>query len=110
MKRLLLSITMCFLFLAVDAQEESKWPPIDKSVLDAATYPRAAAWRNYMGEEDRNLAPRARVVYSRPKMNERKIFGELVPFGKEKIEISLWMLLRLQYLHKKLQRQEKHSQ
>ena len=83
MKRLLLSITMCFLFLAVDAQEESKWPPIDKSVLDAATYPRAAAWRNYMGEEDRNLAPRARVVYSRPKMNERKIFGELVPFGKE---------------------------
>jgi len=106
MKKFILSISMCLLFLTVDAQEKSKWTPVDKSVLDAATYPRAAAWRNYMGEEDRNLAPRARVVYSRPQMKGRTIFGDLVPFGKE------WRLganeaTTMTFLLRKFQRLEK---
>lgn len=83
MKNFLLCFCLCLTYLSVNAQEESKWPPIDKSPMDAATYPRNAAWRNYMTDAEREIQPTARVVYSRPQMNERKIFGELVPFGKE---------------------------
>jgi len=83
MKKLILCIALCCAFLSADAQKDSKWPPVDKSPMDAATYPRTAAWRNYMGEELRNSQPKARVIYSRPQTKGRTIFGDLVPYGKE---------------------------
>ena len=83
MKKILLCLGLCVIFLTVDAQNDSKWPPVDKSPMDAATYPRQAAWRNYMGEDLRNVQPKAKVVYSRPQMNGRTIFGDLLPYGTE---------------------------
>lgn len=83
MKKLLICVTLCLSFLCVDAQTDSKWPPLDSSPMDAATYPRAAAWRNYMGDELRDVQPKAKVLYSRPQKKGRTIFGELVPYGKE---------------------------
>lgn len=78
-----MSAVFIFAFLTMNAQDESKWPPVDKSPMDASTYPRQAAWRNYMGEDLRNVQPKAKVVYSRPQMNDRAIFGQLIPYGKE---------------------------
>ncbi len=63
--------------------QESKWPKVDVSSLDAEYYPARTAWRNYLGSEDRNINPQVKVIYSRPKKKEREIFGTLVPYGKE---------------------------
>ena len=81
-----LLITGCLIaFASVDiqAQGDSKWADIDKSPLDMAYYPANVAWRNYLTGEDRNKRPQMRIVYSRPSMKGREIFGNLVPFGAE---------------------------
>ena len=82
--------------------QESKWPKVDVSALDAEYYPARAAWRNYLGPDDRNIAPQVKVIYSRPKMKEREIFGGLVPYGQEwrlganeATEITFYLYLKL---------------
>jgi len=75
---LLLAFTVTFSF-----GQESKWPKVDPSNLDAEYYPANAAWRNYLKGEARNTAPKIKVLYSRPLKNEREIFGALVPYDKE---------------------------
>ena len=65
------------------AQEESKWPDLDASTLDAVYYPAESAWRNYLSDDKRNLSPQIKLVYSRPMMKDRKIFGELIKYGEE---------------------------
>ena len=82
MKNILLLAILLLSISYVDAQD-SKWPKLDASVMDAATYPSNAAWRNYMGEDERNLNPQAKVVYSRPLKKGREIFGGLIPYGQE---------------------------
>lgn len=57
--------------------------PLDKSPMDMAHYPRKSAFINYMEGDDKNITPKIQVVYSRPMMKGRKIFGELVPYGKD---------------------------
>ena len=57
-----------------------KFPPLDKSPMDAAYYP-----ANYpvLKIQDKATEPLvARVVYSRPQKEGRTIFGELVEYGK----------------------------
>ncbi|MEL6123759.1 MAG: DUF2911 domain-containing protein, partial [Bacteroidota bacterium] len=68
---------------ALSAQEESRWPDLDASNLDVAYFPQKAAWTNYLPEEERGIRPEMKILYSRPKMNGRKIFGDLVPYGEE---------------------------
>ena len=54
----------------------------DASPMDLAQYPNRSRLRNYLEEKD--LAanePQVRVVYSRPQMKGRKIFGDLVKYG-----------------------------
>jgi hypothetical protein len=63
--------------------QDSKWPSLDASSLDAEYYPAEAAYRNYLPEEQRNLAPKIKVLYSRPMMKGRKIFGEMIKYGEE---------------------------
>ena len=70
------------LALVINAQDK-KYPDLDASSLDRATYPSDAAWRNYLEGDDRNKNMKMRVTYSRPKKKGRNIFGELVPFGQE---------------------------
>ncbi len=70
---------------SAQAQETAKrpdFPKLDKSPLDAAWLPRDAVFREKPGE----LAPAARILYSRPQKNGRRIFGAdttfVVPYGK----------------------------
>ncbi|MFT4535781.1 MAG: hypothetical protein ACJA1A_002689 [Saprospiraceae bacterium] len=78
-------ITILFAVLTVSLAmaQESKWPKVDPSNMDAEYYPAQAAWRNYLTGEDRTMSPKVKVVYSRPLKKEREIFGTLVPYGAE---------------------------
>lgn len=68
--------------LTLNAQE-IKFGDLDKSPMDAAHYPRRAAFRNYLGEDDPDLRQQIKVLYSRPNKNDRDIFGNLEPFGQD---------------------------
>ena len=82
MKKIVMIALVAFLATSLLAQD-SKWPKIDASKMDAEYYPAQAAWRNYLGPEERNMTPKVKVVYSRPMKKDRDIFGALVPYGKE---------------------------
>ena len=75
--------TRFFLFIILFinvAFAQDKMPPIDKSPLDVSYCP-----ANYpsLKIQNKNTDPLiARVIYSRPGLNNRKIFGELLPFGE----------------------------
>jgi hypothetical protein len=65
--------------------QEIEFAPLDVSPMDMAHYPRTSAYNNYMSE-DQKKDPMIKVLYCRPSMKDRVIFGGLVPFGK------LWRL------------------
>ena len=78
-------ITLLFAVLTVSLAmaQESKWPKVDPSNMDAEYFPAKAAWRNYLKGEERTISPKIKVIYSRPLKKEREIFGALVPYGAE---------------------------
>ena len=82
MKHLLLSLAFLMAYSVLSAQD-IKWPGLDKSPMDIATYPRDAAFANYLDEDDPNRSPKIKVLYSKPYKNDRVIFGELVPYGQD---------------------------
>ncbi len=59
---------------------------LDKSTMDMAYYPGRAAFRAFAktAEEKAELAPKIRVIYSRPLKNGREIWGaeKMAPFGE----------------------------
>ena len=62
------------------SQSASKLPEVDKSPMDVSYYP-----GNYPILKIQNRATEplvARILYSRPQRQGRKIFGDLVEFGK----------------------------
>ena len=68
------------LFTILNGYAQTKMPAIDKSPMDMAYYP-----ANYpvLKIQDKLTEPLvARVIYSRPQKNNRKIFGELIEFNK----------------------------
>jgi len=72
----LLFISSLFSF----SQSTSKVPEVDKSPMDVTYYP-----ANYPILKIQNKATEplvARVLYSRPQRQGRKVFGELVEYGK----------------------------
>ncbi|MEZ4897447.1 MAG: DUF2911 domain-containing protein [Saprospiraceae bacterium] len=66
--------------MAIFAQDNL--PAIDKSPLDVAYYPTNTAFRNFQKGAERDIQPKARILYSRPQKKGRSIFGELVPYGE----------------------------
>ena len=82
MKKYLMILFAALLF-STGYSQESNWPKVDVSKMDAEYFPAQAAWRNYLGPEERNIQPKVKVVYSRPMKNDREIFGTLVPYGQE---------------------------
>ncbi len=65
---------------SLSAQMNSRLPAVDKSPMDMSYYP-----PNYpiLKIQDKATEPLVmRVVYSRPQLNGRKVFGELQEFGK----------------------------
>ena len=78
MHKIFALIVFSFSFLFSFSQ--SKLPEVDKSPLDISYYP-----TNYPVLKIQNKASEplvARVIYSRPQKQGRKIFGELVEYGK----------------------------
>ena len=74
---LLISIVFCLNFQLL---AQNKIPPVDQSPLDMSYYP-----ENYPATkvQKKTVEPLiARVIYSRPSINGRKIFGALIEFGK----------------------------
>lgn len=82
MKKIVMVLFSVLLF-STGYSQDSKWPKVDVSKMDAEYYPAQAAWRNYLGPDERNMNPKIKVVYSRPMKKDRDIFGSLVPYGKE---------------------------
>lgn len=80
---LFLSIFMSFMTLMSLQAQELKFADLDKSPMDAVTYPRDAAFKNYMSGDMADIKPKIKVLYCRPMKNERDIFGGLVPYGEE---------------------------
>ena len=55
----------------------------DKSPMDLVQYPNMSRLRNYVKPEELEAnEPQVRVVYSRPQMKGRKVFGELLKYGE----------------------------
>lgn len=78
MKRI--SLLTLALLTTIYGYTQTKMPAIDKSPMDMAYYP-----ANYpvLKIQDKPQEPLvARVIYSRPQKNDRKIFGELIEFDK----------------------------
>lgn len=79
MKYRLLAIVLLFSFYRVAAQADTTLPPVDQSPLDESYYP-----NNYPILKIQNKAPLApvmRIIYSRPHVNGRTIFGGLIDYG-----------------------------
>ena len=72
--------TLLFVFSANAVFAQFDIPQLDKSPLDVSYYP-----INYpmLKAQNREVEPLvARLIYSRPALNQRKIFGELLPLGQ----------------------------
>jgi hypothetical protein len=59
---------------------QSKLPKLDKSPMDMAYY--TPNYSSVVGVQGKPGKLVTRVIYSRPQMNGREIFGGLVPYGK----------------------------
>lgn len=79
MKRLLIVVLAGFLTATASAQN-GKGPAVDKSTMDMSYYPSNYPVLKIQGKAAEPLL--ARVIYSRPQRNGRKVFGELVEFNK----------------------------
>ena len=75
------SILFCLLIsFTFSFAQSSKLPEVDKSPMDVSYYP-----NNYPILKIQNKATEplvARILYSRPQRQGRKVFGELVEYGK----------------------------
>ena len=79
MKKLtLLSVIFAIcLTLSVDAQAQ-EFPKVDASPMDMAYFPPRVAFRAFAKtDEEKNVTPQIRVIYSRPQAKGRKVFTEL---------------------------------
>lgn len=82
LKKCLLFFGLSLIFSAMTFAQDIEFRSMDASPMDAASYPRTAAFNNYM-PDDQKKSLQIKVLYSRPKKKGRVIFGELVPYGKE---------------------------
>lgn len=79
MKKLFLALgILCFFVNTTNSQ--GKLPPVDKSPMDMSYYP---VGYPVLKIQDKLTEPLvARVIFSRPQKNGRKIFGDLLEYGK----------------------------
>jgi len=78
MKYFFLNLLLLFAFNSAFAQ--SKLPAVDNSPMDISFYPPNYPLAKIQDKVSEPLL--ARVIYSRPQKNKRKIFGELIEYGK----------------------------
>lgn len=80
-KYLFLCLATTFFTLALKAQNNSLFPLLDKSPMDMISFPDISEY--YAKPNGITENRKIKVVYSRPKKNGRKVFGGIVPYGKE---------------------------
>src|ERR1700712_5002591 len=77
------AIGIILLALSLQASTQTlpaKLPPLDKSPMDMSYYP---PMYPLLKIQDKITEPlRIRLIYSRPQLNGRKVFGELQEYGK----------------------------
>ena len=75
------SILLCFLIsFSFSFSQSTKLPEVDKSPMDVSYYPNNYPILKIQNKAAEPLA--ARILYSRPQKQGRKVFGELVEYGK----------------------------
>jgi len=81
MKNILIAILCIVSVISLNGQ---KFADIDKSIMDASYYPSDAPFRSFAKTPEAKAAaePKIKVIYSRPLVKGRKVFGELLKFGK----------------------------
>ncbi|MGB3465320.1 MAG: DUF2911 domain-containing protein [Cyclobacteriaceae bacterium] len=85
MKNLFATFLIVFVAIGISANVQAQdFPKADKSILDVSYYPARAAFAGFEKTEEgkKNLAPKLRVMYSRPAKNDRDIFGGLQKYGE----------------------------
>ncbi|MEO0787047.1 MAG: DUF2911 domain-containing protein [Bacteroidota bacterium] len=65
------------------AAQTVEFGDLDKSPMDAAHYPRRAAFQNYLSDDDPDRTQYMKVLYCRPQVKDREVFGELVAWGED---------------------------
>ena len=76
-----ISVFICLLFVySFSFSQSSKLPEVDKSPLDVSYYPNNYPVLKIQNKASESLV--ARIFYSRPQKQGRKIFGELVEYGQ----------------------------
>jgi hypothetical protein len=97
--------TLALLFSIVALQLSAQnFAPIDKSIMDIVYFPQGAH-RVYMAktaEDKAKIMPKIKIIYSRPLLNGRKAFGELVKFDQswrlganESTEITFYQAVKI---------------
>lgn len=79
----ILLIGLLPLLCTVSNAQELKFNNMDPSPMDAAHYPRRAAFQNYLADDDPDRTQQIKVLYCRPSKKGRVTFGELVPWGQD---------------------------
>jgi Protein of unknown function (DUF2911) len=79
MKALFILLFLAIGFKGFAQTETDSLPPLDKSPMDESYYPDNYPILNVQGRISDK--PVMRIIYSRPQMNGRKIFGDLQPYG-----------------------------
>ncbi len=82
LKQTIILLCLAVFMVADVSAQELKFPSLDPSPMDAAHYPRRAAFKNYLSENDPDRTQKIKVLYCRPNKKGRVIFGDLVPYGK----------------------------
>lgn len=80
MKRFLVIIILAFSLQASAQMLSAKLPVLDKSPMDMSYYPAGYPLLKIQGKITEPLA--IRMIYSRPQLNGRKVFGELQAYGE----------------------------
>ena len=73
-------LIICTFFIQTSLLAQDKLPPLDKSPLDISYCPPGYIINKASGNSTEPLV--ARVIYSRPAVSNRKIFGGLIEFEK----------------------------
>ncbi|MEM9527955.1 MAG: DUF2911 domain-containing protein [Bacteroidota bacterium] len=75
----------CLLFVGTFSlqAQDLKFSDLDKSPMDAAHYPRRAAYKNYLDADDPDRRQQIKVLYCRPMKKGRDVFGGLEPWGQD---------------------------
>lgn len=80
-----ITLMVCLLagmFTVLNAQAV-EFGGMDASPMDAAHYPRRAAFQNYLSDDDPDRTQMIKVLYCRPQKKDRHIFGGLVAYGQD---------------------------